>query len=89
MLVVHITIIINDVDLCRVWDDNYRKCCICTKSQVQKKVFSVFKGFIISDIDIKTLSVSGGVRGEGHKRIVGGSNLSKISVTCLCGRRCK
>ena len=33
---------------------------------------------IINDGDIETLSVSGGVRGEGHKRIVGSDEFSII-----------
>ena len=33
-IVIFVTIIVYDVDLCRVWKNNNRNCIVCTKSQI-------------------------------------------------------
>ena len=50
----------------------------CSQSESETKSLCVLKNQIISDGDVETLSVSGGVRGEGHKRIVRSDEFSVI-----------
>ena len=50
---------------------------------MKRQVLRFLKSSIIGDVDFKTLSVGRGVRGEGHKRIVGTINFIVVVSICI------
>ena len=65
------TIVVNNVHFRDVRIHYHRDIGAISQSESETKSLCVLKNSIISDIDFKTLSVGRGVRGEGHKWIVG------------------